>query len=71
LQNDDWNIFFIGKIYSDGRCVVPIKKISILPVNCEGTARFEVIIGDSIFVPWEQPFVIASSKKISFELKTP
>ena len=68
LETDQWNIFFTGKIYADGRCVVPIKRLAILPEKCIGKARFEVVIDDNIFVPWEQTFIVIS-KKITVEIK--
>jgi hypothetical protein len=68
LESDSWNILFTGKIYRDGRCVVPLKKMSIFPEGTIGKAHLEVIIDDSIFVPWEETFQVEGAKKVKVEI---
>lgn len=68
LESDAWNIVFIGKIYKDGRCIIPLKRMTILPEGTIGKARLEIIIDDTIFVPWEDAFVVEGLKKVSIEI---
>lgn len=69
LETDTWNILFFGKIYKDGRCVVPLKKMSVFPEGLVGKARLEVIIDDMMFVPWEETFIVEGAKKVTVEIK--
>ena len=68
LETDSWNIFFIGKIYKDGRCVVPLKRMSIFPEGTIGKARLEVIIDEILFIPWEEAFKVEGAKKVTVEV---
>ena len=68
LESDAWNIVFIGKIYKDGRCIIPLKRMTILPEGTIGKARLEIIIDDTIFVPWEDAFMVEGLKKVSIEI---
>jgi len=69
LQTENWNILFFGKIYKDGRCVVPLKKMSIFPEGMIGKAHLEVIIEDTMFIPWEETFIVEGAKKVTVEIK--
>ena len=69
LQTENWNILFFGKIYKDGRCVVPLKKMSIFPEGMVGKAHLEVIIEDTMFIPWEETFIVEGAKKVTVEIK--
>jgi hypothetical protein len=69
IESDQWNIFFLGKIYKDGRCVIPLKKMSLFQEGTIGKARLEIIIDDTIFVPWEDTFVVEGAKKVTVEIK--
>jgi hypothetical protein len=69
LETDAWNILFFGKIYKDGRCVVPLKKMSVFPEGLIGKARLEVIIDEMMFVPWEETFIVEGAKKVTVEIK--
>jgi hypothetical protein len=69
LDCDLWNITFYGKLYKDGRCVVPFKKGIPLPEGTRGRARLEVIIDEQLFLPWEDDFIVEGSKKVQVELK--
>lgn len=69
LESEQWNILLFGKIYKDGRCVVPLKKMTIFPEGTIGKARLEVIIDDTLFVPWEETFIVEGAKKVTIEIK--
>lgn len=71
LETDSWNLVFPGKVYSDGRCVVPIKMLTVFPVNTVGKITLEVILESTIFTPWEETFVVEGYKKVDAELVKP
>ncbi len=64
LESDDWNLVFNGEIFN-GKCIIPIKKLDILKENLVGDIRLEVIAEGNVFIPWEDKFLIKSSKKVS------
>lgn len=64
IESSDWNLVFNGKI-ENGKCIIPIKKLDILKENSVGNIKLEVIAENNVFVPWENKFLIKSSKKIS------
>lgn len=68
LESEVWNLVFGGKIYKDGRCIIPLKKMTVLPEGTIGKARLEIIIDDTIFVPWEDAFMVEGLKKVSVEI---
>jgi hypothetical protein len=68
LETDIWNIMFQGKIYKDGRCVIPLKKMSIFPEGTIGKAHLEIIIDDMVFIPWEDSFRVEGAKKVTVEI---
>jgi hypothetical protein len=68
LETETWNILFTGKIYRDGRCVVPLKKMTIFEEGTIGKAHLEIIIDDAIFVPWEDKFKVEGAKKVKVEI---
>jgi hypothetical protein len=67
IKTDSWSLLFEGTIKRSGTCVIPIKKLHILPEGTTGEAILEVIVDDLIFVPWERPFRVATSKKVSVD----
>lgn len=67
LKTDTWNLMFEGSIKRNGTCVIPIKKLHILPEGTTGEAFLEVVVDDILFIPWERPFSIAMSKKVSVD----
>jgi hypothetical protein len=69
FDTDFWNFTFYGKLYKDGKCLVPIKKGIPLEEGTRGRARLEVIVDEQLFVPWEDEFVVEGSKKVKVELK--
>lgn len=68
LDSNEWNLIFYGRIEPNGRCVIPLKKISILSEKCTGQIRLEIIADETIFVPWKETFVVVPSKKVSVEI---
>lgn len=67
LKTDMWNLVFEGTIKKDGTCVVPIKKLSILPEGTTGKVCLEVIVDDVLFIPWESSFMVSMSKRVSIQ----
>ena len=67
LKTDSWNLLFEGVIKKNGTCSIPIKKLPILSEGSLGEASLEVIVDDLVFIPWEQTFKIATSKKVSID----
>ena len=64
------NVVFYGKVYKDGKCAVPLKKMSFYPEGSTGRVRLEVIVDDTIFVPWEETFVVEGAKKVTVQVKS-
>lgn len=69
LESESWNFVFYGKVYGDGKCVVPIKRGLPLIEGASGNIKLEVIADDQLFVGWEDSFKVAASKKVKVELK--
>jgi len=69
LESDSWSFIFDGKIFSDGRCVVPIKRGIPLTEGTHGEIRLEIIADDQLFVGWQDSFTVNVAKKIKVELK--
>lgn len=64
LETKNWNLIFNGDIDSNGKVMIPIKKLSILDESSSGKIRMEVIAEENIFTPWEEDFVVKVSKKV-------
>jgi hypothetical protein len=64
------NLVFYGKISKDGKCVVPLKKMNFYPERSTGRVRLEVIVDDTIFIPWEETFVVEGAKKVTVQIKS-
>jgi len=67
LKTDYWNILFDGSIKKNGTCCIPLKKISLFPEGTIGHAYLEIVVDDVVFIPWESPFRISMSKKVSVQ----
>ena len=63
------NLVFYGNVNKDGKCTIPLKKMSFYPENTKGKVRLEVIIEDNIFIPWEETFIVKNYKKVKLKLK--
>ena len=70
LEAEPWNIVLKGRVYNDGRCVVPLKKMAIYPENTTGKISLELIIDGTLFVLWEETFVVEIYKKVTVEVKS-
>lgn len=68
LDADPWNVVFHGKIYSDGRCVIPLRKMTLYPEGTTGKITLEVILDGQLFTPWEETFIVEGHKKVNVEL---
>jgi len=69
MDAEPWNLTFYGKIYPDGRCVIPLKKGIPLSEGSSGKIRLEVIAEDQLFVGWENDFIVEIAKKLNVEVK--
>ena len=71
VESKDLNLLFKGKIDSNGKCVVPIKKLkNLLEDSTKGKMRLEVIADDTYFTPWESDFEVETAKKVTVEVKS-
>jgi len=67
IESNEWNLVFNGKI-EDGKCIIPIKKLSLLEEGTKGKAKLEIIVDDmNIFTPWEDDFIILTEKKVNIK----
>lgn len=64
------NLVFYGKISKDGKCAVPLKKMSFYPEKSTGRVRLEVVVDDTIFTPWEETFIVEGAKKVTVQIKS-
>jgi hypothetical protein len=63
------NLIFYGKLYKDGRCLVPLQKMTMYPEGTRGQIRLEVIVDDTVFSPWESACVVEGAKKVTVDIK--
>lgn len=69
LDHEVCNLVFYGKVSKDGKCVVPLKKMTYFPEGSIGRIRLEVIVDDTIFIPWEETFIVEGAKKVTVQIK--
>ncbi len=70
LENSDYNIMFYGKVDSEGKCSIPIKKLKTLIEEKEtGNIKLEVIAEETYFIPWQDTFEVLTSKSVQVEIK--
>ena len=69
VESAHMNLVFYGKLHKDGRCVVPLKKMNMLPEGTRGQIRLEVIVDDTVFSPWETNCMVEGAKKVSVDIK--
>lgn len=67
IESDDWTLMFNGEI-RNGKCYIPIKKLSILTEGQVGNIRLEVIAEGNLFTPWEDKFKVKLSKKVTVKV---
>ena len=71
VETNDYSLMFNGKITSDGKCTIPIKKLrGLIDESTKGNMRLEVIAEDTYFTPWKSDFEINASKKVTVEVKS-
>jgi len=69
IESAHMNLVFYGRLHKDGRCVVPLKKMNMLPEGTRGQIRLEVIVDDTVFSPWETSCMVEGAKKVSVDIK--
>ena len=69
IDTNTINLIFYGKLYKDGRCLVPLQKMTMYPEGTRGQIRLEVIVDDTVFSPWESSCVIQGAKKVTVDVK--
>lgn len=67
IESDDWTLMFAGEI-SNGKCIIPIKKLSLFSEGQTGNIKLEVNADGNLFTPWENRFVVRSSKKVTVSM---
>jgi len=68
LESDDWVLMFDGDIDTNGKCVIPIRKLNILDEGTVGRIRLEVIAENTVFTPWEDEFKVKMNKKVMVQV---
>ena len=68
IESSEWNLFFNGIIEKNGKCIIPIKKLPILSEGTTGKIKLEVTAEDTIFVPWEEDFIVKNNKKVTVKI---
>ena len=67
VESEDWTLMFTGDI-KKGKCVIPIKKLSLFNEGQTGKIRLEVNADGNLFTPWEDEFVVKVSKKVTVSM---
>ena len=67
VESEDWTLMFSGEI-KNGKCVIPIKKLSLFNEGQTGNIRLEVNADGNLFTPWEDRFVVKMSKKVTVNM---
>lgn len=67
VESTDWALMFKGEI-RNGKCIIPLKKLSILNEGQRGNIKLEVNADGNLFTPWEDEFVVKVSKKVTVSL---
>ena len=71
VETGDYSLMFNGKINSQGKCEIPIRKLKgLIDESSKGNIRLEVIAEDTYFIPWKSEFEISASKKVTVEVKS-
>ena len=71
VETNDYSLMFNGKISSQGKCEIPIRKLKgLIDESSKGNIRWEVIAEDTYFTPWKSEFEISASKKVTVEVKS-
>ena len=71
VETPDYSLLFNGKISSDGKCEIPIRKLKgLIDEDTVGNIRLEIIAEDTFFTPWESDFEVDTNKKVQVEVKS-
>ena len=71
VETSDYSLMFNGKIDSNGKCQIPIRKLKgLIDESSSGNIRLEVIAEDTFFTPWQSDFEVQASKKVTVEIKS-
>jgi CRISPR/Cas system-associated exonuclease Cas4 (RecB family) len=71
VETSDYSLMFNGKLTSDGKCEIPIRKLKgLIDESSKGNIRLEVIAEDTYFIPWKSEFEINASKSVTVEVKS-
>tara|TARA_R110001592_G_scaffold7575_1_gene42234 strand:+ start:745 stop:1305 length:561 start_codon:yes stop_codon:yes gene_type:complete len=71
VETADYSLMFNGKISSNGKCQIPIRKLKgLIDESSNGNIRLEVIADDTYFTPWKSDFAIEASKKVTVEVRS-
>ena len=71
IETNSYSLMFNGKIDSNGKCSIPIRKLKgLIDESTKGNIKLEVIAEDTYFTPWESTFEIESSKSVTVEVKS-
>jgi len=71
VETSDYSLMFNGKISSNGKCQIPIRKLKgLIDESSNGNIRLEVIADDTYFTPWKSEFAIEASKRVTVEVKS-
>jgi hypothetical protein len=68
IETADWTLMFEGEIDRRGKCVIPIKKLSIFNENTIGKVKLEVNAENNVFIPWESDCKIKNSKSVTIKM---
>lgn len=70
IEGKDFNLLFNGNIDGDGKCTVNISKVKMLSEGLTGKIKLEVIADDTFFTPWEDNYIVETSKKVVVEVES-
>ena len=71
VETNEYSLMFNGKINTNGKCEIPIRKLKgLIDENSKGNIRLEVIAEDTYFIPWKSDFEVNASKKVTVEIKS-
>ncbi len=67
IESADWNLMFKGEV-KNGKCIIPIKKLSLFNEGQRGNIKLEVNADGNLFTPWKDEFIVKVSKKVTVNL---
>jgi hypothetical protein len=71
VETSEYSLMFNGKISSNGKCTIPIRKLKgLIDESSKGNMRLEVIAEDTYFTPWKSEFEVNASKSVTVEVKS-